>query len=276
MAITPDKSYIYDPELIGEDSVAFACSTDVKAWPWLALPPHNPGAINAQSFWTSIGASRARNTMDEDKWSALTWTRWECGDDYAAHAVRGTYDGGRSDGRISFTTTLYDVHDRLVVKVLGKGVIFQNRDFESWRAKAKQQAEMVPDLSDFDFAQHGKLGLTDGEHPFVSPLTGADGRSLQGLITKENGLMPGNRYFGGSGDHVNSTHLAELSRQALSLLHDGVNVKVTGGEMTMHRYVELGSIIDVTVSNRDAEKIELKFAQAGHDCTSVSLQFRQD
>lgn len=204
----------------------------------------------------------------------MTWTKWQCDNPDVGHAVRGTYSGGREDGKLAFETLLYDDLDRLIVKIDGQGVIFRTRDFEAWRARAKQQTKNGPDLTDFEFAAPSLLGLSECEHPFISPLQGTDQRSLQGLITQANGLLPGNPYWGGSGDHVNTTHFAELARQTLCLLHGGAPVAITMGEMDMHRYIELGAVIDVRIDRFRPGQLNLILGQSERDCASVALQFQ--
>lgn len=64
---------------------------------------------------------------------------------------------------------------------------------------------------------------------------------MEVLVRPENGASPRNRVIGGSGDHVNSTHLGEVTRQALCLVLGDPHLQITGGEMHLNRYVELGA-----------------------------------
>lgn len=274
MAELPDQSFTHD-HVVGEDgSVSFSCSRDVEEWPWLALEPLHPILIQTENFWTSVGASRALGTREEGKWSALTWTDWTCGEPDVGHAVRGVFERTEVDDQLAFATRLFDADDREVVHMRGKGVVFRTRNFESWRESSKRKAAVSDAPEDFEYASQEALGLPADEPPLLSPLDKQGGLHAEALITRDNGLMPGHPYFSGSGDHVNTPHLAEIGRQFISLLLGGAPFTVTEGEMDMHRYVELGCPFRVDLRDRTDGEVKLSISQLGRDCASMRLRYR--
>ena len=270
------RSYICNPVVVDDQTVRFECSQDVSEWPWLALPPQHPLVIQTQHFWSSVGASQALQSRDDDKWSALIWTKWQLGHREAQIATHGQYcaSGEGSDGKhLDFAIELFDEQDRLIVALEGKGVVFRTRDFESWREKSKQAASN-PSPAPFEFADATLLGLSDEEPSLIAPLTKVDGKThTTALITKDNGLMPGHPYFSGSGDHVNAPHLGEVSRQLVCQINDGQSPLITEGEMDMHRYIELGTPFDIRVEEQSGEQVALAISQLGKSCAKISLQW---
>ena len=261
------SAYTHDHVVRADGSVAFACSQDGKRWPWSLLHPHHPGAIQALSFWASVESAMALGTWDPNKWSALTWTRWQCGDPDVGRIAHGTYER-RIEGKESFSICLYDVDDRLICRLDGRGVVFRTRDFEKWRRPDKEAAPKA--LSDsFTFADDSLLGIAPGERPFLSPL---DGDTATALIDRANGMPPGHPWLDGSGDHVNSAHLAEAARQFVSLARGGEPFRVTGAEMRFDHYVELGSPFTITRLDSDGDRVRMQMCQAGHDCTLVEYR----
>lgn len=271
MAIPTDKAYTSAHELQPDGSVAFVCSADVAKWPWLALPPHHPVPMQTQNFWTSVECSVFLGGFDPEKWSALVWTDWETGDTDAGHALRGTFVNSAEGQERGFTTTLYDADDRMITRMRGRGVVFRTRNFESWREGSKGEARVAEDHGEFAYAKRELLGLGEGEVVFVSPLL--EGRTARALVTKSNGFMPGNRFIGGSGDHVNSTHIAETSRQFLALLLEGAGFRLTGGEMALNRYIELGTPIDLACTSRSEGEALVTLSQLGRACSEVTLRY---
>jgi len=255
-----------------DGSVTFACSTNVEAFPWLALPPRHPVVLQTQNFWTSFGAIKAAGELEDGQWSALVWTDWECGGPDADHAVRGTYSRTQLNNRDGFRISLFDQANREIVTMRGYGVVFRNRNFEEWRSQSKQIAEAETSTSPFNYADPEALGLSAIELPLVGELHSNEGVHLEGLVTFENGLHPNNRVLGGSGDHVNSTHIAEAARQALCLVRRRSDIAITGGEMQLNRYVELGTPfrLEVRETNHNATRFEL--SQLGKPCTEITLR----
>ena len=255
----------------GEDgSILFQCSTDVDRWPWLMLSPRHPLVIQTQNFWASFGAILFTQEMEEGQWSALTWTDWQCGDISAGHAVRGTYQQLKDGGKASYVATLFDAKGRKVVSMRGRGVIFRNRNFEKWRAGAKSHAQKEQISHQIFYASSAALGLSDGEFAFVAPLTPGS-QTIEALVTSANGLPPHNRIISGSGDHVNSTHFGEVTRQALCLITGDNDVQVTGGEMELKRYIELGTPFTLSFEEPQEKAITFTLRQLGRECARIDL-----
>lgn len=263
------SAYTHGHVVRDDGSVAFACSQDGVRWPWSLLHAHHPGAIQALSYWASVESAMALGSWDPDKWSALTWTRWECGDPEVGRIDHGTYRRNVIEGKESFSIFLYDSADRLICRLDGRGVVFRTRDFEKWRQPDKAAAPKAPSDS-FTYAPDKLLGIAPGERPFLSPL-GGDGAIA--LIDKANGMPPGHPWLDGSGDHVNSAHLAEAARQFASLLRHGDAFRVTSAEMTFRHYVELGSPFEIRrISVEDSQTLAMEVSQAGHHCTSIEYR----
>ena len=265
----PGPQYTTDHSVNPDGTVDFACSVDLRQWPWLALPSQHPIVLQTQNFWASIGAMDALDKLDEGKWSALTWSRWECGPRDCGIAVRGRYENTLVDDRPAFSVMLLDAQDRIIAGMLGKGVVFRNRNFEHWRATAKGESEQTAAPGDFRYASRSMLNLSEYEVPFVSALANGHAKAL---ITVANGLPPAHPYLSGSGDHVNATHLAEVARQVASLALDGAPFRIVGGEMDMRRYVELGCPFRIDVKTNDGNSIGMSLSQTDRDCATISLQ----
>lgn len=268
MAVPEGKAYTSGHRVAGDGSVTFACSQSRKDWPWLELPPWHPIVVQTQNFWTSVGASAALGTLEEGRWSALTWTDWKTGDAAAQHAARGIFSRTMVEDKLAFETCLFDAQGRPVVTMRGRGVVFRNRDFEAWRAEAKREAAGQGSGESFAYAARELLGISPREWPLVSPLSG---NRAMALLTPENALMPAHPYFSGSGDHVNTPHLAEAARQIVSLLREGEPFRVTGGEMEMRRYVELGCPFELEVEAHEGDETRIEVRQLGRACARIAL-----
>ncbi|MCK0129372.1 hypothetical protein [Erythrobacter sp. F6033] len=266
------SSYTGDHRVKADGSVAFSCSQDVGAWPWLTLGPHHPIAIQAQNFWTSVGAILALGGMKDGQWSALTWTEWTCGDAEAGMAVRGSYERETSGDDEHYLIVLYDGDDRQIVSMRGRGVVFRNRNFEEWRGKAKSKARSLSDAETIVFAARDILGIGMQEHPLIGVLDTHKVPYCDALITAENGLPPANPMLGGSGDHVNSVHMIEAARQALCQLTENPRVKVSGGEMELNRYVELGTPFRLDVADHSKKETVFSLVQLGKVCGKLTLR----
>lgn len=268
-----DRSYTSGHQVLADGSITFACSQDLSEWPWLALPPQHPLVIQTQNFWSSVGAGAASGTRDDSKWSALTWTDWVLGDRDAGIAARGVFTRSTEDEKLQFATDLLDANDRLIARIRGRGVVFRTRNFESWRDKSKSQASTATaDLETFEFADRDLLGLSSVEPPLIAPLSERR-LTTTALITKENGLMPGHPYFSGSGDHVNTPHLAEIARQIACLLRDGRPVTIGSAEMDMHRYIELGTPIEIGIESVSDNRFSLAVSQLDRSCASIAMEW---
>jgi len=262
------KAFTSDHVVHADGSVDFACSQDDKLWPWAALDPHHPGAIQALSYWVSVESAMALGSWDPDKWSALTWTRWQCGEPGVGRLAGGTYTRSKIDGKESFSIFLRDAAGRDICRLDGRGVVFRTRDFEKWRKPDKEAVTKA--LSDsFAYTEDTLLGIAPGERPFLSPL---NGNCATALIDRANGMPPGHPWLDGSGDHVNSAHLAEVARQFASLVREGRPFRVAGAEMRFDHYVELGSPFKVERIGGDEETVVMQVRQAGRDCTWIEFR----
>lgn len=253
--------------------VEFHCSSDTQQWPWIDLPSDHPILVQNTQYWTSVESSLARGTMDGTKWTALTWTKWTCGGRDAGRIVRGTSQPISDDERPQNRIRLYDAGDNLVCDMLSYGVVFRNRDFEAWRTKAKSNSAPEIGLEEFDFAPASDVGSVGIGPSLLSHLRDDGGQHAMGLITKDNAFPPGNPFMGGSGDHVNATHLCEAGHQFLHLLEGGKPLRISGGEMRFTRYVELARPIRIEATARSDNEVSMSVSQGGHACTAITLQF---
>jgi len=260
--------------MVSEDGrVTFDCIQDVEIWPWLALPSIHPILVQTINFWGSVEAGEAKGTFDPEKWSALTHAEWTCGSASVGLPVRGVYETVQQDDEMRYQLRFFDAADAQTVRISGKGVVFKTRNFEGWRETAK--AEFVkPDTHEFEYAYPEALGVqTEGEC-FLSPISREKRVGAQGLITKENGLRPDHPFIGGSGNHVNSTHMGEVGRQFAELFF-GKPLINRSGEMTFLHYVELGRPFDIELVSHefDALAVSLIVRQRDRECTKIDMKF---
>ncbi|MCR9268850.1 MAG: hypothetical protein NXH72_02560 [Hyphomonadaceae bacterium] len=254
--------------------MSFDCSLDVEIWPWLKLPATHPIVVQTANFWASVESGMTLGTFDPNKWSALVQTEWTCGLAQVGHAVRGDYATIESGERQRYGLHFYDAEDRLVSKMTGQGVIFRTRNFEGWRGETKEKI-VKPELAHgFEYAASEAVDVETPAEVFLSPLRDEGQVFAEGLVTKETGLLPGHPYIGGSGDHVNSTHMGEIGRQFGALLL-GRPVRNTEGEMVFMHYVELGRPFRVDLVSHDeaAFCFELLVRQVDRDCTSIIMTY---
>lgn len=271
----PSNPYSFAHRVEDDGSVAFQCSQDVSHNPWLALPAHHPVVVQTQGFWTAVGGASALQGWEQTKWTALTWIDWELGVAGGGHATRGRYRLDSEEGKLGYVIELFNDNGVVVVTIRGRGVIFRNRNFEKWREKAKQKAQQsvqqeAPSTA-FQYADPKTLGLTQGERVLIAPFDSAKGY-IEALVTAENGFPPGNAFIGGSGDHVNSTHLHELARQALFAIKQRTDIN-TSGEMSLDRYVELGAPLRLNIAHVDGNGALFELEQVGKVCAKITLRF---
>ena len=267
----PANPYSFAHEVQADGSIVFQCSRDAEVNAWLALPPHHPVVVQTQAFWTAVGASSAVQSSDHSKWSALTWIDWELGESGGGHATRGIYRNETDGDKLGYSLELFNEDGAELIAIRGRGVVFRNRNFEQWRKEAKQTAREASPNTNFVFASSADLGLTQDERVLVAPYVQGDG-FIEALVTPANGFPPGNPLIGGSGDHVNSTHLHELARQALFLIKSRTDID-TSGEMTMRKYVELGAPIKLNIASDEQSKAVFEIEQLGRVCAEVSLRW---
>lgn len=254
-----------------DGSVTFTCTTDPAAQQWLSLPPHHPVVIQTQAFWTAVGAIAALDGLESSQWSALTWVDWVLADGSGGHATSGIYRREEIKGHESYRIELFNQHNALVVTIRGRGVVFRNRNFEEWRAGSKEEAKKSAPPADFTFASKTDLSLSGDECALVAPYE-AGAAYLDALVTARNGLPPGNPLIGGSGDHVNSTHMHELARQALFLIKRRSDIDADG-EMHLNRYVELGTPIRLNIREEKDHSLELELEQLDRPCAQIKLHW---
>lgn len=265
------QSFTHDRTVLNDGTVAFKCSSDDAAWPWLSLPWFHPVTVQSINFFASTEASREQADYVPDKWSALTKMSWQCGDPAGGPASHGIFEPQNGETTLGYTMTFFDATGALAYRMSGEGVVFRTRNFEAWRSKDKPHLEQAPEI---EYASNRLLGVQTGIECFLSPKSGERDPFAIGFISAENGLPPAHPYLDGSGDHVNSTHLVEASRQFVSLLKNGAPFNVRGGEMTFSRYVELGRPFKISRTDSDsspAHRFHMSIQQSEKVCATVIL-----
>lgn len=281
MSKAPASQFTHSHIVSNDGSVTFHCSYDEDKWPWLALHPFDPIVVQTVNYWASVETGTARGTFDPTKWSALTQTEWVCGEPGVGHATHGFAEPIGEAGGPGFGLTFFDQENSLVYRMSGTGVIFHNRDFEAWREQAKEKMAAQPAQPDFPYASAKAVGVATQAESFLSAIRNDNRPSALALITKKNGFPPAHPYLSGSGDHVNSTQLADVGRQFTSLLLGGEPLMITGGKMEFLRYVELGRPFEVELARHDSSKniVSMTVQQAGRPCAAIEIRYqsqRQD
>mgnify|MGYP001802305307 CR=1 FL=1 len=271
----PDK-YTLNHRRLEDGAVAFDCTQDSGVWPWLALPAIHPILVQTINFWGSIDSGEFLGTFDPDAWTALTQVEWTCGPPDVGLPAHGVYRSQPTadPNRAHYGLTFYDDADRLVADLSGQGVTFRTRNFEGWREDAKEKLK-PPAAPAFDYAPKDVVGVEAQSQSFLAPLSRGDSVATTGLITKQNGLRPNHPYIGGSGDHVNSTHMGEIGRQFGELLL-GRAVRNTGGAIRFDHYVELGAPfeVDQIVESASGDSFSAGVSQNGRTCTEMTMTYR--
>lgn len=261
--------------LTADGAVIFQCDRDRQKWPWLDLPPAHPIVVQTANFWACVETGKTRGTLDPTKWSALTYTKWEAGEKDAGRISHGLADsppGAPQKDRPGFRLTFFDQAGKLVCRMVGTGVVFQTRDFESWRDASKTEEKLYQSMDKFNYAPQEALGVKSDIERFVSPLIDGDGHSATALVTKENGFMPAHPYHSGSGDHVNANHLADTGFQFAHLAF-GKPLECVGGEITFKHYVELGKPFTLDAKAIEETAISITIVQDAKHCTDMTLNF---
>jgi len=258
--------------------VAFECSQDHALWPWLALPHSDPIVVQSINYWASVETAHTRGTYDRTKWSALTYCRWHKGE-----AGAGPIHSGRSirpagEDALGYQLDLFDQSGASVFNIRGQGVVFQNRNFESWREDRKRAVAIDQQLANFEFCTDASVGLSDGRGvsfiaPLKAPLQQSSPAVTTGLVSKENGLPPASPYLSGSGDHVNATHLAEVGRQGVCLAEQNPLVEIVGGEIRFLHFVELGHSfrLEIEAAQEPQNTTLLNVFQFDRHCAQMRL-----
>ena len=258
-----------------DGTVTFKCSSNHNLWPWLTLPPFNPIVVQSINYWASVETGAARGTFDPSVWSALTQMEWTCGHPDAGHVSHGVAAASADESSPGYQLTFFDKTGAFVYHMSGTGVVFKTRDFESWRQKAKQKLEPFQGSEDFQYASADDVGVATQGESFLSPLIEGGIPCAEALITKAQGFTPKHPYHSGSGDHVNSNHLADVAVQFANLLFGGSPITVVGGEMTFQRYVELGRPFHIGLAEEihSGNAISMTIMQMNRVCATVTIRY---
>ncbi|MEO0450264.1 MAG: hypothetical protein AAFZ74_08130 [Pseudomonadota bacterium] len=266
-------TYTFNHAVEKDGSVTFECTQDPDIWPWLSLPPTHPILIQTVNFWASFDSGVFLDEFRADAWTALTRLEWTCGSAEVGLPRSGRYASFQEEDRARYTLQLRDEAGAVVADYAGQGVTFRTRNFENWRGKAKKKLR-DPSPPTLDYAAAQQVGVARSSESFLAPLSRSQGRlATRGLITKENGLRPAHPYIGGSGDHVNSTHMGEIARQFGELLLDRPPPHF-GGMMKLKHYVELGVMFEVALKSQTETAFEISVHQAGRLCAEVAWTYR--
>lgn len=272
--------YTTNHKVIDDRSMSFLCSDDISKWGWLGLHPANQIPLQMMCYFASVETAAARGTLDTTKWSALTKVSWECAATApdALHARNGKIEAVGEGQSPDFAMTFTDVNDDLVYRMSGKGVVFQNRDFEAWRAQAKEEARALPEPTNFVYAAPEALGVQTPIECMVSALTDAGGiLYADALITPDNGFPPNHPYHDGSGDHVNSSHLADAIQQTAYMMRQkvGKSPVCRAGTIVFKRYIELDRVFRVSVDQERTSGNAVAFVlnQGQHNCAAATFSF---
>ena len=270
---TGDFCYDFARDAGGE--ISFRVSDDVRAYPWLNLPPAHNIAVQATNYFALTGASLFAGAMDREKWTALTAFEWRVYDTggNANHPAAGRAAMGEAG--LGYRCRFRDAAGAPVYDVSGAGVVFRNRDFEAWRAKSKAEAMAAPTPEGFSFAPPESVGVKTADEVFITPVNDdARGRFVDALITAAKGFRPAHPYHGGSGDHVNSSHLCDVAQQAAHLVR-GDGAFPSGGAARFQRYVELERPFRVRIwgGDKTAGRLDFAIEQAGRACADITFEF---
>ena len=273
MANISHHRFCFDAVTLDDGAVAFRCSQDANTWPWLALPPEDPIVVQMVNYFVSVEAGLARGSHDPTKWSALTQTDWVCDDLSSGHATHGIAEASPGDKASHYSLTLFSAKGTLVYRMRGTGVIFKTRDFEQWRARGKSRQSVLETVESFQCVPADSVGVQSQIESFLSPLETPEALATQALITPQNGMPPGHPYLDGSGDHVNSTHIADIGRQFARLRLSDPSLSFCGGKMRFMHYVEFGRLIHVqqVTSGDEGREFALQISQNGRPCACMSL-----
>lgn len=271
-----ENQFTHSHILLEDGTVSFKCASDTDQWPWLALHPLHPIVVQAINYWVSVETGTVRGTFDPTKWSALTQTEWSCGEGAGGHATHGVAATTRDDESPSYRLTFFDADGALVYHMSGKGVVFRTRNFEAWRETAKH--DLTPELSveDFEYASAERVGVATQDESFLSELSDDGTPTAEGLVRSDRAFIPNHPYHGGSGDHVNSNQLADVSRQFASLVLGHSSFIVTAGEMEFTRYVELGRPFRIALKEdgRSDHAVSMNVHQADRLCATTTFSLK--
>ena len=268
--------FAHDYTITDDKAVVFRCSADQSKWPWLALDPAHNIAVQMTNYYVLTGVEDAAGQRAPDKWTALTQFNWRVFDNKGGHSTHGVSDKRVDGDDAAYGCTYFNASGNLVYRVMGEGVTFRNRDFESWRRKSKDNAMTLPEPTDFVYATPSAVGTALDVEVMVSTLSeDEEGLFAQGLVTKENGFPPAHPYHDGSGDHVNSTHLCDALQQTAHQIRARESLLdfPRGGEAKFSSYVELDRPFRISLikSDKSLKTLTFKVTQAGKVCTRLSF-----
>lgn len=255
-------------------AITFECTANAETWPWLNLVPTHPILIQTANFWASFDSGVFMDEFRADSWTALTKLEWACGRPGVGYPARGRYTSVQEEKHARYTLELRDADDELVADYAGEGVTFRTRNFEGWRGETKEKLRPAEPVT-LGYVSSELVDVATTDESFLAPLSQTSGGlRTTGLITKENGLRPNHPYIGGSGDHVNSTHMGEIARQ-FGCLMLGRPFDHTGGAMELKRYVELGVPFEVALLNHSGatRSFTLQVLQADRVCAELRTDY---
>ncbi len=274
-----ENQFTKDFVVTDDGAVTFRCETSVDDWPWLSLHPATNTVVQMVNYYSLTGVSAARENHDPEKWTALTSFQWQTfamGAD-AHHATHGVADPKPTDDNIDYAATLFDAHGALVYRVGGTGVVFQNRDFKSWREKSKSRIMALPEPKGFQFVTPEEAGVATAVECFVGRIGEGEALYVDALITEETGFSPAHPYHDGSGDHVNSTHICDAAEQAAHLIRHrfGKHGYPNGGKVAFNRYVELNRPFRIVLVSDPAvlDQMQFRFEQGGRPCVDLTFSY---
>ncbi|MCI5044233.1 MAG: hypothetical protein MRY72_05995 [Aquisalinus sp.] len=277
----PENQYVHHCRITDDGAVIFRCDTDSTKWPWLSLHPAHSIAVQSVNYFASVGASHAAGRLDPKKWSALTSLQWQTftHEDNALPATHGVVDPQPDPDKADYAISLFNEQGDPVYRFTGAGVVFHNRDFKAWRAKARAEIMSLPEPEIFNYAAPEVVGVSQPVESFVSDLLQeGDTSKVQALVTSANGFMPAHPYHDGSGDHVNAGHLCDVAQQAAHTLRYRAGKEAAfpvAGRVTFKRYVELDRPFEVRLKENltKADMISISFWQGEHHCADLVFQY---
>lgn len=277
-------NFVVDPQIIDERHVHYRLDINHDRWPWLTLPPHHPSLIGKHSFFVGVGCALDLLQLPPETASALTevhWTNWpDCF--VSDHARSAQAQISQEDERFHFACELLNAGGDLIQTMEAWGVMFQHRDYGSWRDKIKQAIERTRP-EDFNFADMETAGLRRREECFVSPLhEGRKGLSCYALLDAASGFVPQHPWHTGTGDHVNASQLLDVAYQSAHLVahaqgwwSPGQAMRCNAGEARFRKYIELSAPFEITLTGYkpllQGRSLHLGMQQNGKSCAEIVL-----
>ena len=260
-----------------DGAIRFRCSDDAGKWDWLRLHPANTIAVQSTNYFALTGVSYFTKYMDGTKWTALTRMEWRSHQTGAGARHPASGRATTAGDGMGYGCRFFDIDGNPVYDVSGVGVVFETRDFEGWRAKAKAKILALPEPRNFRFAAPSAVGVETQGEVFLAPLDeDSDGIFADALLTANSGFRPTHPYHGGSGDHVNAGQLCDVAQQVAHMIRGPGYA--SDGAAVFSRYVELERPfrISLTAAEADNRRLELAVEQAGEKCAEIEFQFNDE